>query len=373
MQARRRRVGKVLGALASVAVVVAGLWFVGGSGAKPTAYRHEPKLLMSPQCQIVVVFRADQKEQARRALHEAETALRDVESRLIADLEGSEVWRLNAAPAGRKVALSPPAMDALRAGRDLYGQTRGAMDVTILPLVRLWRQAAQDDRLPAGDEVSAARKASAWDQIELLEDGAAKRGPSAGVDLEGLLKGFAADRAADALISLGAQGGVVNLGGCLRCFGRREDGKPWSVDVADPFPPPLRSTVTSPSPPGSAVTRDDRGGKVAMTLAVTDSAVCTRSPYRPPLVVAGKVYSSIVNPATGWPAGAVASATVTAPTAAQADGWASALCVLGVDGFRLLPPGVDAFLITGTPNAPKAHRTEGFRRFLPATAKGAER
>jgi thiamine biosynthesis lipoprotein len=304
---------------------------------------------MSPDCEILLVLRGDQKELAREALHQAEMELRDVEGRATELQDRSEIAALNSAAAGVKVPLSPPVMEILRGAKDLHAATQGAFDVTILPLVRLWTQDGAEGRLPSADEVTAERKSSTWDQIELLPNGAVKRADSAGVDLMGLARGYAADRAAETLLALGARGGVVNLGSRLRCFGRRENGELWNVDVSDPFA---------------------KEPKTLLSLAVGDAGVCTLARYYSYTIINGKSYSHIINPATGWPTSSVASATVIAPTCMQADGWATALCVLGDAGLKLLPPGVEAMLVVGTPQSHKLHVSDGFQRYRVLVTKG---
>jgi thiamine biosynthesis lipoprotein len=332
----------LVGGLAVVAAIVVVMLILGGAGGKLDRYEHRPKLLLSPDCQILLVMRDDQKEPARGALYQAEAALRDVESRVTELQEGSEIALLNSAKAGQRVPLSPPIMEALRAARELHAASHGAFDVTIRPLLRLWEQAAKEGRLPSADEIAAARKASAWDQIELFEGGVVKRTDTAGVDLGGMAKGLAADRATETLQALGAKGGVVRLGGVLRCFGRREDGEAWPVDVLDPFA---------------------KDGKALMALAVGDAATCTYTPYYRYYVIGGRSYGHVLDPGTGWPVSGVAAATVVAPSAAQAESWATALCVLGDGGLKLLPAGVEAMLVVGTPQSHKVHVSDSFQRF----------
>jgi len=338
-------------------VIVCGIivWIVcrlAGGGTGLVSLRRFPERVMGTQCEITVVVRAGQEQTARDALRAAEAGLRDVEARMSVFLEGSELWNLNSAKAGEKVSLSPPVMEVLRASRALHAASHGAFDITVLPLVRLWKQAGKDNRLPSAGEISVARNSSSWEQIELLEGGVAKRSDSVCLDLGGIAKGYAVDRAVEILRSKGANAGVVNLGGNLRCFGRREDGGAWEVAVLDPF--------------------GAREGKTLLNLKVGEAAVCTSAHYYRYVTIGGKTFSHILDPATGRPAAAaaVASATVVAPTGMQADGWATALCVLGADGLHLLPAGVEAMLVVGTPSSHTLHRTEGFRKFLPPEGNG---
>ena len=350
--AARRRWRK--GAAAAGVVLICGAiaWILcrpGHDGSELVSLQHFPERIMSTDCEITVVTRADQKPNAHEALRAAEAALRDVETKMSVFLEGSELWELNSAKAGQKVPLSPPVMEVLRASRDIHAATDGAFDITVLPLVRLWKQAGKNNRLPSADEIAAARNASTWAQIELLDGAAVKHSGSACVDLGGIAKGYAVDLAVERLRSKGVQAGVVNLGGNLRCFGQRQDGRAWEVAVLDPFMV--------------------REGKTLMSLEVGPAAVCTSAHYHRYVTIGGKSFSHIVDPTTGWPAGQIASATVVAPTTTQADGWSTALCVLGVEGLKLVPAGVEAMVIVGTPQEHTIRMTEGFHRFLPPNAK----
>ena len=340
-----------VGFVIACGIIVWNLCRLGGNGAELVSLQHFPKQVMSTTCEITVVVRADQKQAARDALRAAEASLRDVEARMSVFLEGSELWNLNSAKAGEKVFLSPAVMEVLRASREMHAASSGAFDITVLPLVRLWKQAGKDNRLPSAGEIAAARNSSSWEHIELLEGGAVKRSDSACLDLGGIAKGYAVDRAVETLRAKGANAGVVNLGGNLRCFGRRGDGRAWEVAVLDPF--------------GAGE------GKTLLSLEVGEAAVCTSAHYHRYVIIDGKRYSHIIDPVTGWPADvAVASATVVAPTCMQADGWATTLCVLGVEGLKLLPAGVEAMLVVGTPASHALRMTDGFRRFLPPDGKG---
>ena len=331
-------------------IIVWSLYRPRANEARLVSLQHCPQRVMGTTCEITVVVQADQRQAGGESLRAAESALRDIEARMSVFLEGSEMWNLNSARAGQKVPLSPPVMDVLGASREIHAASNGAFDITVLPLVRLWKQAGKDNRLPSAVEIAAARNSSSWEQIELLEGGALKRSDSACLDLGGIAKGYAVDRAVEILRAKGARGGVVNLGGNLRCFGRREDGRAWEVAVLDPF--------------------GVREGNTLLSLEVGEAAVCTSAHYHRYAIIGGKNYSHILNPSTGWPAGDVASATVVAPTCMQADGWATALCVLGVEGFKLLPAGAEAMLVVGTPSSHTLRMTEGFRKFLPPEGKG---
>jgi len=118
-------------------------------------------------------------------------------------------------------------------------------------------------------------------------------------------------------------------------------GKPWPVDLQNPF----------------------GRGRVAR-LEVSDTAVTTSGNYARYAEIDGRRYSHIIDPRTGRPAEAAASVTILAPEAMTADIWATALGVLGLDGFALLPEGVEALIVIGDEHNYRVYCTPGCRGLL---------
>jgi len=81
-------------------------------------------------------------------------------------------------------------------------------------------------------------------------------------------------------------------------------------------------------------------------------------------MIDGKRYSHIIDPRSARPVDFAPSVTVVAPTAAVADGWATALSVQGPDGLKQLPTGIEAMLVTGKPDDYRIHQSPGFARLL---------
>ena len=94
------------------------------------------------------------------------------------------------------------------------------------------------------------------------------------------------------------------------------------------------------------------------------AAICTSGNSQRYVTIEGKRYSHIVDPRTQWPVEAAPAVTVVASDALTADAWATALMVLGPDGRKLLPEGVEAMVVTGTPGNLELHTTPGFDRLL---------
>ncbi len=342
------RSGKLIryGLVAAVVLLVGiGLWQTRRGARRGAAVLvREPARVMGTTCTLTAVPGPEGVASAEAALRDAEAALRAVEARMSVWIAGSEISRFNQAPAGEDVALSADTLEVLRAARRGAVQTRGAFDVTCGPLIELWRRAGSLDRLPTEAELAGARAASSWRLVHLDEDGARKDSGEARVDLGGIAKGYGTDRAVESLRRAGVEAGVVDVGGDLRCFGHPPDKDRWPVDIRDPFRP---GTIGA--------------------LLVGDAAVCTSGNYARFAVIEGKRYSHIIDPRTGSPAEAAPSVTVVAPTAMAADMWATALSVLGREGLPLLPAGMEALLVLGTPEEPRIVCTPGAVELLEAS------
>lgn len=336
----------IVPALGIVALLVVlsmvGLWRDGGE-ADPLQFSYQPSAVMGTQCKLTVVMPKSKGSDGDHVLRAAEAALRDVEVHMSTYLGSSELSQFNAAPAGKIVELSPQTMEVLRLSRELCTRTGGAFDVTCRPIIEVWKHAGKVGRLPTKDEIAEAKDHIGWEHIKLLQSAAQKRIDEVSVDLGGIAKGYAIDLAIQAMIAGGATGGLVDVGGDVRSFGRRADGKRWRVGVRNPFAQSLMET-----------------------LEIEAAAVCTSGNYERFVEIRQKRYSHIVDPRTGWVAEMTPSVTVVAPTAAVADAWATALSVLGVDGMRLIPSGsrIEAMIVVGTPQDYQTHRTAGFEEFL---------
>jgi len=329
MRRWKKTVLTVISLAGIVSLVAVGMWMRHGSDGLLMRTSPRPIIMSTFQFHLTAVVRSPHAYRLKGIFDAAEAAARTVARRMNIYDPDSELSRFNVAPAGQVASLSEPTLEVLTRSSSLWNQTDQAFDVTILPLVRLWSRSGKDDRLPSDEQVREARNASRWSFIELQDAGARKTVGSAGVDLGGIAKGYAIDQAARSMIQAGCVGGVVDIGGDVRCFGRKPSRTPWRVGIVDPFDP------------------DD--GKPFAVLAVRNAAVCTSGNYRRFRVIQGKHYSHILDPRTGMPVEAYPSVTVVAPDAATADAWATALSVLGPKGLdRLAGTNIEALIVVGT-------------------------
>ena len=249
-------------------------------------------------------------EGAPEAAREAKERLQGLDALWSATSEGSDVARLNSG-AGEAVALAPETMRLLRMSEEVREETKGALDVTLLPLLKLWGFSGGAHRVPTAEEIEAARALTGAGKLKLDEAaGTARLEKGSSVELGAVAKGYAGELVAAELKSRGVRSALLDLGGNIEAVGMREDGTPWRVGIRNPF-----------------------GGALLGTVEVADAAVVTSAiDQRFFTDEAGNRYWHILDPATGAPAASgLASATVIAKSGGRADALSTALFVMGAE------------------------------------------
>ncbi len=225
----------------------------------------------------------------------------------------SELSRLNDT---QRAVVSEPLFDIIQRALEFYRRTDGAFDVTVGPVSMLWKKAIASKILPAPDAVTEALSLVGSDFIYLnaktREVALLKSGMR--IDLGGIAKGFALDRAVKKLRAAQIDSALINAGGNVFCLSMHHRA-PWRVGVQDPF----------------------HEGKVLDELALSDEAAATAGDYQQYAEINGRRYSHIIDPKTGYPVqSGIVSATVVAPDATASDALSTACVVLGLEKSRKL-------------------------------------
>lgn len=266
----------------------------------------------------------------------------DVHARMDLFDPSSDVSLLNAR-AGAGVKVHDDIYALLEKAREYTRLTRGVFDVSVGPLMALWKEAGQRNSFPTAVEIKAARESVGARRIELLGQGRVRLPPGMKIDLGGVAAGFAADEAARIFRAAGFNDFMVDAGGEIFAGGEACEGRPWRVGISDP----------------------EGRNRMKGVVALRDRAVSTSGSYRKYIEIQGERWPHIVNPVTGYPQRGVVSATVIAPDAVKADVLSTALCILGPGpGLRLvngLGKGYAAMIMTeGEGGRLEAHATKSF-------------
>ena len=231
----------------------------------------------------------------------------------------SEISRFNRSAQITPFKLSSETTEVLAFSLQLARQTQGAFDPTVSPLVNLWGfgPVRSDPKIPPTDAISRVRAEIGFDALALdATDNTLRSQLPRQLDLSAVAKGYAVDRLAAILIEAGLSHFLVEVGGELVAKGTKFEDVPWRVAIESPDPV-------------------NRG--IFKALSLRDKAVATSGDYRNFFESNGQRYSHTLDPRTGSPVDhTTVSVTVLADTAMVADGWATALNVLGLDeGLKL--------------------------------------
>jgi thiamine biosynthesis lipoprotein len=212
--------------------------------------------------------------------------------------DGSDVSRLNREASAGLVAVHPWTLEVLAAALDLHRKSGGVFDIAVAPVL-------QDlGLLPRQDHESPVRSTGVGEPFAILADGwVAFRDRRVRVDLGGIAKGYAVDRAVAVLRDRGIAQGIVNAGGDLAVFGPR----PQTVHVRDPRDPT----------------------RVICTVEVANAALATSGGRFGPITSPAPTASAVIDPRTAAPVAGRLGATVRAPTCMLADALTKIVMAMG--------------------------------------------
>src|SRR6266508_1216217 len=272
------------------------------------------QFLMGTLVELTAVAPGDVIAQA--ALTAGFQEIRRLENMLSTWIETSELSRVNQAAGLEPIGVSAETFDLLRRALEVAEYTEGGFNIAIGPAVRLWN-IPEAPRIPSGMELAIAAQYVDYHRIHL--DASSRsvflERPGMRIDVGGIGKGFAAEKAAAVMREVGASGGLVAAAGDFRVFGKRADGTAWPVGIQQP--------------------RQD--GSVLAMLDSTDEAISTSGDYERFFIKDGVRYHHILDPRTLQPARLCQSVTIVAPDATVADALATGVFVMGpVQGLALV-------------------------------------
>ena len=246
---------------------------------------------------------AADEQQAAAAFRTAFDRVRDLDATLSDYQPDSELNRIARTAVGHPETVSEDLFGVLDASQKLAEETGGAFDVTLGPLIRLWRDARKRNRPPDDTALKEAAALCGYRKLRLDRDHRTVMLDRAGMQLDmgGIGKGYAADAALAALGELGIRSALVAASG----------------DLAFSDPPPGES-----------------GWKIGVqssVLLLRNAAVSTSGDAEQHLDAAGRRYSHIIDPRTGMGLTSQIAVTIIAPNGTLSDGLSTAVSVMGAD------------------------------------------
>ena len=254
----------------------------------------------------------------------------------------SDLTRLNDAAGKGPQEVRKELADILDLAITIGKLSGGAFDVTHPAVYRLWGFDGQSPSVPDAESIHEALQNMGSARIEVDLDRSTVELPAGvSINLRGLARGYAVDRAMTVLQKLGVRNATVRIGENRKLLGQ-DGGRPWKVSIVHPRDP----------------------GRTIATLRLTNTCVVTASTDERFFEREGVRYHHILDPRTGFPSKGCISATVVAPNAEFADALTTTLCVLEPrEGMRIVSENshVEAILV-GTDG--EIYASRGLRPFL---------
>ncbi|MGC3960569.1 MAG: FAD:protein FMN transferase, partial [Verrucomicrobiota bacterium] len=239
----------------------------------------------------------------------------------------SELMRLCRAPVRAPVRVSAELFEVLVESRRVAELSDGAFDLTIGPVVRLWRRARRTEVLPTPEQIAHARESVGWQKLSLdaKNQTVTLLTTNMQLDLGGIAKGYAADAALKVLREHGIRSALVAASGDVAVGDAPPGQRGWHVSIGTPF---------------------QREGE-ARTLLLKNAAVSTAGDAEQFVIINGVRYSHIVDPRTGMGLTNRCQVSVIAAHAMQTDVFDTTASILGVEAGRKLiqsQPGLSAII-----------------------------
>lgn len=265
-----------------------------------------------------VLARHADPERAKRAVEAAFAAVRRVDRLMSVHRPDSQLSAVNAAAGRNVVHVDRDVLRVVERARSAGQASGGVYDVTVLPLMRLYGHYGRDrSRMPSDREIASALDASGNECIA-IDPRAGTLGltrTGAGLDLGSIGKGWALDRAVDAMREEGIESGLVDLGGNVYGIGTPGDGSPgWSVGLFHPTE-----------------------GSLERVFVLRDASVATSGNSEQSRLIGAVRVGHLFDARSGRPSDGHASASVVAATGVDADVLSTVAFLRGPSGIAAEP------------------------------------
>jgi thiamine biosynthesis lipoprotein apbE len=239
-------------------------------------------------------------------------ALNEVDQSMSTFNKGSVISKIN-----RNEQVQPDKMfaDVFQLAEKISNETNGAFDVTVAPLVNAWGFGFKSGVRPTPHAIDSIKQFIGYKKVSYVDGRIKKKDPRLMLDFSAIAKGYGSDVVASLLKRKGIENFMVEIGGEIVTRGISEKRLPWKVGV------------TKPSDDSLNVNQE-----LQTILNVTNKAMATSGNYRKFYYKNGKKYAHTIDPMTGYPVQHnILSSTVLASNCAEADAYATAFMVLGLE------------------------------------------
>lgn len=268
-------------------------------------------LSMTTKLETVIVWDATAPDEAEQLIDEAFYEAQRIIGIISAWQEDTELAEVNRQAGKRPVRVSRELFTLIRRSLKISEMTGGLFDVTFASIDKVWFFDRPMKVLPAPEAIAASVSNINYRFIELDESDSSIliTNPGTRIELGAIGKGYIAGKMKEKLRSLGVEGGLVNAGGDLTCWGRNERNDIWRVGITDP----------------------EKKSSYLAWLPIENQSVATSGSYERFAEINGHRYSHIIHPKTGYPVKGIRSVTIISPDAELCDAIATSVFLLGAE------------------------------------------
>jgi thiamine biosynthesis lipoprotein len=301
--------------------------------------------LMGTFVQIEIV--GEQRTQAIEVIEEAFSEMKRVERILSRYLEESQISKINQSAHLFPVKISSEVFQLLEEAIGFSRLTEGAFDITVGPILELWGQAQKRGFAPTRAEIEQGRSSIDYSNVvfDSQKNTIFLKKYGVKIDLGGIGKGYAVDRAIDVLKKNGIKKALINAGGNIFCL----DEERLPIGIKNPCNPQ----------------------DIIATILVKNQAISTSANYERSFSIGGKSYGHLINPQTAYPVGnGMLSVSIISSSAKMADVLSTTVFILGQDkGMQLIEnmEDLEGIIITEDNRGTELNTSSGLKEIFPAT------
>ena len=329
-------------ALLAVIAILCLLFFGHSKERNEAIYQHNEGTIFGTIYHVKYLYANDIKA-------DIEAELQKVDSSLSMFNPQSTISKINK---GETDEVDEMLSEVLQLSYKVNEATNGAFDPTVAPLVNAWGFGFKKGEMPNSEQVDSLLSLVGLSHIHLDGSKLTKDNPLSILDFSAIAKGYGVDRAAEVLREKGIKNFMVEIGGEVVTAGVNDKGEVWRIGINKP---------------------DDDSTSISTELqdiiALSNKAIATSGNYRNYYISEGRKIAHTINPKTGYPAQQdILSSTVMAPSCAEADAFATAFMVLGLEEAKKVlqkQPQLEAYFIYSDKQGEyQTWCTEGFKKLI---------
>lgn len=308
----------------------------------PIPHKYALEGLMATKIDVnLVAYRNQDTDKIVKGLYKELARLEKIFSSYSAD---SELTKVNRLAYDEEVELSGELYTVIDTALKYSKLTDGAFDITVFPLVKLWKVTKKDFIPPSQKQIKETLNNIGYQYVQLKDKKIRFLKKDIQLVLGGISKGYIIDKGVEYLKSQGVGSGILNIGGDLYVFGKNHGSKKWMIGIRHPRNRNSMSNI---------------GG-----MPLENKAMATSGDYERYKMSQGKRYHHLLNPKTGYPVEKTISVSIIATNSMLADVVATSVFILGPKkGIEFIKShkDIDAIIIYKDSGKIKSYLTSGIK------------